>query len=69
VSRYRKWMGMHLRVSVVGMLVIVSIITIMALADKLFGLGFGYDWGAVIGGGAAVAVLSALIWIYKRAIA
>jgi archaellum biogenesis protein FlaJ (TadC family) len=47
--------------------VVAVIITVCALADVLFGLGWGYNWTAVLMG-AGLCVWGVIVWVVCRAV-
>ena len=64
---FQEWVARTTWVSVIGFEAVAAIITLCALADVLFGLGWGYSWKAVLMG-FGIMLWGGLIWFICRAI-
>lgn len=60
------------RVSLIGIVLICALITIAALADMMFGLGWGYEWetvfiglGIMIFGGCLYLICKGIFSVFR----
>jgi len=64
---YEQWVARMSWISLIGIEVICAIITLCALADMLFDLGWGYSWKAVLMG-VGIMLWGVLVWLVCRTI-
>jgi hypothetical protein len=67
VSRYLRWVENYTRISFIGILIITGIVTAMAVADLLFGLGWGYETEAVFIG-LGIMVFACILYVLCKGI-